>query len=109
MSSKELEEVSDKDFSRKVARSTRPVVVDFWAPWCEPCHVIDPILRKMVGKYGDQVDFLKMNVDEEKDTPAQYAVRSIPTILFFKEGAIKNQIIGPDSEAAIERAVQDLL
>jgi thioredoxin 1 len=93
----------------KVARSPMPAVVDFWAPWCDPCRDVDPILEKMAERYEGRVEFFRMNVDEEKDTPDQYAVRSIPTVLFFKKGALVNQVIGVEDEETFEKAILDLI
>ena len=108
MCSDKLEPLSDDAWDEKVKHSGKSVVVDFWAPWCDPCKLVDPILEKLAEKYG-AIEFLKMNIDEEKAMPAKYAVRSIPTILFFKQGKITNQIIGVESEEAIEKAIQGLL
>ncbi len=104
-----LHDVDDVAFEQEVRRSAVPVVIDFWAPWCQPCKLVHPILEKMAEKYGTEIKFLRMNVDEEKTKPAEYAVRSIPTLLFFKEGTIKNQMIGVQTEDNIDRAIQNLL
>ena len=102
-------EVTDMNFDDEVKRGATPVVVDFWAPWCGPCKMVKPILEKMAEKYKGTVKFVQMNVDEQKAKPTEYAVRSIPTLLFFKEGVIKNQIIGVQSEESIEKAIVNLL
>jgi thioredoxin len=102
-------DVDDSSFDREVRGATSPVVIDFWAPWCQPCRVIHPILERMAAKYGDSVKFFRMNVDEARTKPAEYAVRGIPTLLFFKNGAIKNQLVGVQSENTIEEAVRGLL
>jgi thioredoxin len=104
-----IEDVSDDLFDENVGRSSTPAVVDFWAPWCQPCKLVHPILERLAAKYGGRVNFFRMNVDEEKSKPAEYAIRSIPTLLFFKEGTIKNQIIGVQPEENIDKAIQDLL
>jgi thioredoxin len=104
-----LPEVSDSNFDDEVRRSTIPVIVDFWAPWCGPCKIVQPILHRLSGKYEGTVKFVSMNVDQHKATPSEFAIRSIPTLLFFKEGIIKNQMIGAQSEENIEKAIQNLL
>ncbi len=109
MCADKLTPLSDDEWAEKVERADKAVVVDFWAPWCEPCTLVDPILEKLAEKYQGTVEFLKMNIDEAKTVPNKYAVRSIPTILFFKQGKIANQIIGVESEEAIEKAIQGLL
>jgi thioredoxin len=78
-----LQDLSDSEFESKVVHSARVVIIDFWAPWCEPCKLLDPILERLAARFEGSVDFLKMNVDEEPETPAEFAVRSIPTMLFF--------------------------
>ena len=109
MNTGKLHDVYDVGFDQEVQRSAVPVVIDFWAPWCQPCKLVHPILEKMAEKYGAEIKFLRMNVDVEKTKPAEYAVRSIPTLLFFKEGTIKNQMIGVQTEENIDRAIQNLL
>ena len=109
MSPNQLSDISDDNFDTKIRRSNRPAVIDFWAPWCQPCKIVHPILERMAEKYGASVSFFRMNVDEEKTVPSEYAVRSIPTLLFFKDGKIRNQLIGVQTEDAIDKAVQGLL
>ena len=100
--------MTDDRFADEVKASPQPVVVDFWAPWCGPCESVHEILERMAAKY-DGVKFVRMNVDDEKATPEEYAVRSIPTLLFFKGGAVANQLIDVASEPEIEAALQKLL
>ena len=112
MSSKEISELQDVDdanFDVEVRRSRVPVVIDFWAPWCQPCRVVHPILERMAVKYHGSVRILRMNVDDERHTPVEFAVRGIPTLLFFKDGTIKNQLVGVQSEENIEQAIRNLL
>jgi len=104
-----IDEVNDQNFDQEVRRASLPVVVDFWAPWCGPCKQLDPVLSKLAGKYAGRVKFVSLNVDENKVKANEYAVRSIPTLLFFKDGSVRNQIIGLQSEESIERALESLL
>jgi len=109
MTTNKITSVSDNEFDEKIARSGVPAVVDFWAPWCEPCKLVHPIIERLAERYRGKVGFFKMNVDEEKNKPSEYAIRSIPTLLFFKDGTIKNQLIGVQSEDTIEKAIENLL
>lgn len=109
MPEKTLIDVDDVSFEDEVRRAGVPVVIDFWAPWCQPCKLVHPILEKMAERYGTTVKFLRMNIDEEKVKPAQFAIRSIPTLLFFKDGTVKNQLIGLQSEHCIDQAIRNLL
>ena len=101
--------MTDGDFHDRVKQSPVPVVIDFWAPWCEPCKHVEPILERLAGKHGDRVRILRMTVDEAKTTPDEYSVRNIPALLFFKEGTLANQLFGGPTEDAIEEAVDRLL
>lgn len=109
MSASTLIDVDDMSLEQEIRRTGVPIVIDFWAPWCQPCKLVHPILEKMAERYGSTVKFLRMNIDKEKVKPAQYAIRSIPTLLFFKDGTIKNQLTGLQSENSIDQAIQNLL
>jgi len=104
-----LKQVTDSNFYEEVRRSAIPVIVDFWAPWCGPCKAVTPILESLAEKYKDTVKFVSMNVDENNATPSEFAVRSIPTLLFFKKSVVKNQLIGAKNQENIENAVKRLL
>jgi len=87
-------EVNDKNFSLEVLQSDLPVLVDFWATWCGPCKSIAPILDDLAKEYSGKVKIAKLNVDENRQTPSQYGVRSIPTLILFKGGKILEQVVG---------------
>jgi thioredoxin 1 len=90
----QVAEVSDATFEQEVLEADRPVVVDFWAPWCGPCRMIAPIMDEMASEHGDRVKFLKMNVDENPEVSARYNVLTIPTVLLFEGGEPKDAVMG---------------
>ncbi len=104
-----IEKVQDGEFERVVVGSRKPVVVDFWAVWCEPCKKLDRILEEMAEEYGDLVSFYKVDVNESRDTISRYAVRSIPTLLFFNDGEIVDQAIGSVSKEVLEEKLKQML
>jgi len=89
--------------------SDRPMFVDFWAVWCGPCRIMDPVVEKLAAKYGDRVLFGKVNVDEEMNLSSRYQVFSIPTFMIFKNGQPMDAVIGAVGEASLERLVRSAL
>jgi thioredoxin 1 len=87
-------EVTDTDFEQEVLKAAKPVLVDFWAPWCGPCRMVAPIVEELADEYAGKVDFVKMNTDDNPNTAIKYGIRSIPTLLVFKAGEPVGQIIG---------------
>lgn len=92
-----------------IINSGKPVVIDFWAEWCGPCRMVGPSIEELSKEYAGQVEIGKMNVDENVDTPNEYGIRNIPTILFIKGGQIVDKQIGAVSKAALEAKVKALL
>tara|TARA_B100000287_G_scaffold106579_1_gene98914 strand:- start:1594 stop:1914 length:321 start_codon:yes stop_codon:yes gene_type:complete len=92
--------VNDENFDTEVLKSSKPIVVDFWAEWCGPCKMIGPILEEISVEMSNEVTIAKHNIDEEPNTPTKYGVRGIPTMLLFKDGELKSTKVGaiPKSE-----------
>ena len=89
------------DFSDKILKSDKPVLVDFWAPWCGPCKMIAPILDDLSSEYNGKLQIAKMNVDENSETPAKYGIRGIPTLMLFKNGAVVATKVGALSKSQL--------
>ena len=93
--------VTDDDFTSVVLNSDKPVLVDFWAEWCGPCKLVGPILEEISNAHGDKLTIVKLNVDENPATAAQYGVTSIPTMNVYQGGQIVKQIIGAKPKASL--------
>lgn len=102
---KDIIEIGDSSFESEVLQSDKPVLVDFWAPWCGPCRAIAPIVEELAQDYGDKVKFTKCNVDENPTTPTKYGIKSIPTLIFFKDGEIQDKIIGIVAKSRLEEMI----
>ncbi|MCL2707317.1 MAG: thioredoxin [Dehalococcoidia bacterium] len=104
-----LIDVTDATFNSEVIKSNLPVIIDMWAPWCGPCRRIEPIFQKLAEKYSGKVRFCRMNVDENKVTPSQYRVMSIPNMIFLKNGEVVDTAVGALPESALQSKVEALI
>ena len=102
-------EIDDGSFDTEVLQSEKPVLVDFWAPWCGPCKAIGPIIEELASTYGDKVKFAKCNVDDNPVTPGKYGIRAIPTLIFFKGGNVADQITGMVAKSKLEESISNIL
>ena len=104
-----VQEVTDQNFEAEVLEADKPAIIDFWAEWCAPCRQISPIISELAAEYGDRVKIVKMDIDKSPNTPGQYGIRAIPTILAFKGGRVVQQIQGARPKADFKKMVDELL
>ena len=101
MASDLIKHISDASFEADVLQAGKPVLVDYWAEWCGPCKMIAPILDEVSETYKDKVQIAKMNVDENRDIPAKFGIRGIPTLMLFKDGQLAATKVGAMSKAQL--------
>src|SRR6266849_6762277 len=101
--------IGDSEFKKEVLDSPEPVLVDFWATWCAPCRAIAPAVEELATQYKGKVKVAKINIDDNQDTPQQYGVRSIPTLLLFKGGKVVEQIVGAVAKTRLEDALKKVV
>jgi thioredoxin 1 len=102
-------DVTDATFEAEVLKSDKPVLVDFWAPWCGPCRMVAPVVEELAGEYAGRVKFLKLNTDDNVNTAAKYGIRSIPTLLMFRGGTSVDQIVGFRPKGDLKRTIEKAL
>ena len=105
----EVQQVSDTSFDTEVLKSDLPVLIDFWAPWCGPCKAIGPVVEELAKEYNGRLKVVKMNVDDNPETPSRYGVRGIPNLILFKGGQVADQIIGACAKAQLVKAIDRVL
>ena len=107
--SKDLTQVTDANFEEEVLNSDQPVLVDYWAEWCGPCKALTPVLEEVAPEYAGKVKIAKMNIDENPSTPVKYGIRSIPTLMIFKNGSVENMKLGAMSKAPLSEFIDENL
>lgn len=100
---------SDQNFEQDVLKSETPVLVDFWAEWCGPCKMVTPILDQLADEFGDKVKIVKVNIDENPETPTKYGVRGIPTLMLFKNGELSSTKVGASPKQALADWINETL
>ncbi len=101
--------LTEGNFSQEVLKSATPVVVDFWAEWCGPCKMIGPVLDELAGEYDGKVKIAKVNIDEYQQLAINYGINSIPTLLFFKNGQVADQVVGMRSKRDLKASFDRVL
>lgn len=109
MASELIKHVSDASFEGDVLKSSTPVLVDYWAEWCGPCKMIAPILDEVAGSYQGKLTIAKMNVDENREVPARFGIRGIPTLMLFKNGELAATKVGAMSKAQLTAFIDQQL
>lgn len=101
--------ITDSEFKKEVLESNIPVLVDFWASWCGPCQMMGPIVDRIAEEYEGKIKVFKLNVDENPQTPANYGIRAIPTLILFNKGEVVEKVIGAQPKSAIESIIKRVL
>ena len=109
MASDLIKHVTDDSFQTDVLQASGPVLVDFWAEWCGPCKMIAPILDEVAGAYNGKLQVAKLNVDENRDVPAKFGIRGIPTLMLFKDGQLAATKVGAMSKAQLTAFIDQQL
>jgi thioredoxin 1 len=109
MANANVSHVTDANFEQEVLKSDKPVLVDFWAPWCGPCKAIAPVIEELANEYAGRLKVVKINVDDNPQTPQQYNVRGIPNLLIIKGGQVANQIVGAVPKRNLVQAVDSAI
>ncbi len=109
MSSEKVVTITDAEFESSVLQSDKPVILDFWAEWCQPCKMLSPTVEAIAGEYEEKIKVGKLNVDDNPNVATKYGIRGIPTLLFFKGGEVVQQMVGVKSKTEIKKVIDENL
>jgi len=102
-------EVTDSTFAKEVLESGKPAMVDFWATWCGPCRMVAPTVEELSNEYGDEVVIAKVDVDNNQEVAAEFGIRNIPTLLFFKDGKVVDKVVGVAPKSQLEQKLKAIM
>lgn len=105
----DVQEITDATFEGEVIKGELPTLVDFWAPWCGPCRMVAPIVGELSEEFAGKVNFVKMNTDENPQIPTKFGIRSIPSLLIFKNGELKDTVVGYRPKNDIKKRLEDAI
>ena len=105
----DLLEVTDANFDKEIIDSGLPAMVDFWAEWCGPCKMVGPVVKELAKEYKGKIRIAKMDVDKSREIPAKFGIRSIPTLILFREGDVAQTIVGAHPKSYIDDELKKLL
>ncbi len=104
-----VQEVNSADFDTEVLQSATPVLVDFWAPWCQPCLMVAPVIERLAERFAGRMKMVRVNIDDNPDLATRFSLRAIPILFFFNGGQVVNRLLGAQPEASIVRAIEGVL
>jgi thioredoxin 1 len=102
-------EVSDEQFDSEILKAEKPVLVDFWAPWCGPCRMVGPVVEELAGEYQDRLKVAKVNTDDNQSHAARLGIQGIPTLIFFKDGREVDRVVGALPKGALKQRIDAVL
>ncbi|QQR80295.1 MAG: thioredoxin [Deltaproteobacteria bacterium] len=109
MASENVFHTTDQNFERDILKSTKPILVDFWATWCAPCRALAPVVDEVANQFKDTIGVYKVDIDSNPESPAKFGVRGIPTVILFKDGKVVDQVVGAVPKSTLEGLIKKAL